>query len=454
MHPRTISLFLTATAALTAGQVACASHGIQLPDALSDYDYFDHGQPDPAKVTLGQSLYFDKILSGNLNISCATCHHTLTGTGDGLALPVGEGGRGLGIARNTGDGDDAVHERVPRNAPPVFNLGLRQFTTMFHDGRLFTDDTHPSGFQSPAGPDLPAGLDNALAAQAMFPVTSGTEMAGQPGENWIADAAAAGDLAGPHGVWAQLADRLRDIDEYVDLFKAAYPAINDASDITFVHAANAIGAYEASAFRADGTPFDRFLRGDRRAMSRAASRGMRIFYGRGRCASCHAGALMTDLKFYSLSLPQIGPGKGDGPSGLDDHGRERVTGDPADRYRFRTPGLRNVALTGPWGHDGAYDDLRAMVEHHLDPVNALYDYEISQAALPSRDDLDAIDSAIMQDDATLADIAASNDLPTIRLKQRDVDDLMSFLHALTDPDSLDMRAKTPRRVPSGLPLAD
>jgi cytochrome c peroxidase len=447
-------LTLLVACSLLVVSVHAGKHRVRIPDALYDADFHDYGDPDPAKVQLGQFLYFDKILSGNNNISCATCHHVLTGTGDGLALPVGEGGRGLGVMRDTGSAADAIHERVPRNAPPVYNLGANAFTVMFHDGRLTVDTTYPSGFQSPAGLDLPAGLDNALAAQAMFPVTSVTEMAGQAGENTVADAAAAGNLAGADGVWEQLAARLRANHEYVELFKAAYPDIGDAADITFVHAANAIGAYEATAFRADNSPFDRYLRGDRRALSLSASRGMRAFYRGNSCASCHSGPLQTDLKFHSIAMPQIGPGKGDGLSGYDDYGRERFTGDPTDRYKFRTPTLRNVALTGPWGHDGAYDSLRAVVEHHLDPVESLYAYDITQARLPARDDLEDIDKTIMEDRATLADIAASNELAPRRLSQRKLNDLMAFLHALTDETSLDLRTKSPSRVPSGLSLAD
>ena len=192
---------------------------------VSDSDYYDDGNPAVEKITLGKNLFVDKILSGNLNTSCATCHHPLADTGDGLALPVGEGGVGLGVTRDTGTGVDAIHERVPRNAPPVFNLGAREFTVMFHDGRIQPDHRYPSGFLSPAGYDLPEGLENALAVQAMFPVTSGAKMAGQAGENDQADAAAAGNLAGPGGVWVQLADKLRTIPEYVDLFMAAYPEI-------------------------------------------------------------------------------------------------------------------------------------------------------------------------------------------------------------------------------------
>lgn len=88
--------------------------------------------------------------------------------GDGLSLPVGEGGLGLGVTRNTGDGLDAIHERVPRNAPPVFAMGVEFFDTIFHDGRIERDPSMPSGIASPAGKNLPEGLDNVLAAQAMF----------------------------------------------------------------------------------------------------------------------------------------------------------------------------------------------------------------------------------------------------------------------------------------------
>lgn len=427
---------------------------------LTDADFHDNGTPDTAKVELGRNLFFDKILSGNLNTSCATCHHPLADTGDGLSLPVGEGGTGLGVTRDTGSGKHEITERVPRNAPPVFNLGAREFTLMFHDGRIKEDPDQPSGFQSPAGVDLPTGLDNALAVQAMFPVTSGAEMAGQVGENDQANAAAIDDLAGPKGVWEQLADKLRAIPEYVDLFMTAYPDdIKLASDISYVHAANAIAAFEATAWRFDDSPFDRYLRGDRQAMSQAAHRGMHVFYGKGNCASCHSGPFQTDHDFHAIAMPQIGPGKGDNlfgdMPGPDDFGRERVTANIQDRFRFRTLTLRNVALTAPYGHAGAYDTLEAVVRHHLDPVNSLRNYDQEQAVLPSRDDLDALDFAVMDDWQRVDAIAdAADEISPIQLNEKQFDDLIEFLHALTDRDAIDLRDAVPARVPSGLPLAE
>ncbi len=409
---------------------------------------------DPARVALGRLLFFDKVLSGNLNISCATCHHPLLGTGDGLSLPAGEGARGLGVTRDTGSEGDEIPARVPRNAPPLFNLGARQFTRLFHDGRVEEDPGAPGGFRTPAGHQLPDGLESALAAQAMFPVTSGTEMAGQPGENPIADAAGAGLLAGPGGVWDRLARRLRAIPEYVALFREAFPEVVEAGDITFVQAANAIAEFEAEFWRADASPFDQFLRGARGAMSPRQKRGMRLFYGRAGCAGCHSGLFQTDHRFHAIAMPQAGPGKGQGATGYEDFGREGVTGDPGDRYRFRTPSLRNVVLTGPWGHDGAYATLEAVVRHHLNPVRSLREYDPGQLVLPSREDLDAIDLVVMEDPGAVAAIGAANELAPVRLRRGKLRDLLAFLGALTDPASLDLRSDVPRRVPSGLPIFD
>ncbi len=422
----------------------------RLPKAVTDLDFYDNGRPDPMQVELGRLLFFDKLLSGNRNISCGTCHHALTDTGDGLSLPVGEGGRGLGVTRDTGSGLDAIHARVPRNAPPVFNLGAREFHRMFYDGRLEVDPSQPSGFRSPAGDDFPAGLNNVLAAQAMFPVTSAEEMAGQGEENEISQAAASDDLP---LLWERLAIRLRANDTYAELFIEAFPDINAAEDITYVHAANAIGAFEAYAWRADRSPFDRFLRGERQAMSAGARQGMRLFYGKAGCAECHTGPFQTDHEFHGVCMPQVGPGKGDG-AGHEDYGREQATGDEADRFKFRTPTLRNIALTGPWGHDGAFNSLRAMAKHQLDTVASMQTYDRHQVVLPYREDLAEIDFQVLNDPGLVADIIEANELDPRQLSQRDFELLMDFLHALTDPNSLDLRNDSPMVVPSGLPMAD
>jgi len=314
----------------------------------------------------------------------------------------------------------------------------------------------PNGIESPAGFDLPEGLENPLAVQAMFPVTSATEMAGQAGENPVADAAAAGNLSGPGGVWQQLAERLQGIDGYTRQFIHVFEDVNDSDGIRFVHAANAIAAFEAANWRADNSPFDRYLRGEKSAMSLSAKAGMRIFYAprKGNCASCHSGKFQTDHSFRVIAMPQVGPGKGDGAYGYEDFGRERVTGNPVDRYRFRVPSLRNVSQTAPYGHSGAFNTLVAVLRHHTDPVGSLYDYDASQLAMARRPDLDAKDALAMSDPDVLASIARANELPQVRLSDREIRQLTDFLHALTDPAMLDMRGDVPASLPSGMPLGE
>ena len=414
---------------------------------VSDADYPARNE---SKEELGKFLFYDKVLSGNRNTSCASCHHPLAATGDGLSLPVGEGGRGLGVMRDTGSGTDAIHERVPRNAPHLFNLGANQFVTMFHDGRVQKNDAAPTGFDTPAGDNFLLGIDSALAAQAAFPPTSNTEMAGQTGENEVANAAAAGDV---QEVWRLLTDRVMAIVEYKDLIHRAYPGVND-SDITFAHIANAIGAFEAAAYRADKSPFDQYLRGNNSAMSDNAKRGMKLFHDKAQCATCHTGKFQTDHQFHALGMPQIGPGKGNGLNNHDDFGRELVTAIANVRYKFRTPTLRNVAMTGPWGHDGAYNTLDAVIRHHLDPKNSLNNYDVTQAVLPSKADFDSIDFQVHNDPVSRSDLADAIEIKPVVLSDVEIKLLTDFLHALTDPASLDMRATAPARVPSGLPLAD
>lgn len=419
---------------------------------------------DQAKVHLGKFLMFDKILSGNKNISCASCHHPLTGSGDGLSLPVGEGGRGLGIGRNTGVAIHKIHERVPRNAPPLYNLGAFEFTQMFHDGRIDTDQSKPNGFSSPAGKQLPQGLENPLAVQALFPVTSPAEMAGQVGENLAANMTAANQLSGESGLWSLLAKRLQAIPEYVDLFKTTYKSVHSAKDITYVHAANAIAAYEAAAWQCTDSSFDRYYQCKADGIdpltiaSPNAIIGANLFYGKAGCSECHSGYFQTDHKFHAIGVPQIGPGKGDNAIGYtdghDDFGRERVTGNPDDRYKFRTPSLRQVAQNGPWGHDGAFNTLEGMVRHHLDPVNSLNNYDKTQAVLPSRTDLDSLDFVVQDDLARRHNIANAIEIDPISLTDTEVARLLDFLNALTDQSCIDQRNTAPMRVPSGLAVFD
>ena len=482
--------FVTLQAAALSADDLPQTAGQPPVDPVVDADFYDNGQPSAAKVDLGQKLFFDKILSGNRNISCATCHHPSLGSGDALALSIGEGGKGLGKGRIV-QATTPVLGRVPRNAQPLYFVGAKSYTSLFHDGRVEADrgGTFKSGFWTPAREQLPEGLDNVLAAQAMFPVLSHLEMAGHKGENEIATAVALDRLDGPYGAWELLVKRLREIPAYVAAFQRAYPEIQEVEDISFVHAANAIAAFEATAFRADNSPFDVYLRtGDAWHLPTGARRGMNLFYGQAGCTSCHAGKFQTDHDFHAIAMPQIGPGKGHGEDTsywrrtgfrdrVEDEGRYRVSFDPADMFKFRTPSLRNVALTGPWGHAGSYASLEDVVRHHLDPVAALARYQPEAVALPPlggmieqtgigsalvfapvnsrrREDFSRRDRWVQESIALRTRVAEANELGPTVLTDRQVADLVAFLETLTDPESRDQQALVPASVPSGLPVTD
>ena len=143
-------------------------------------------------------------------------------------------------------------------------------------------------------------------------------------------------------------------------------------------------------------------------------------------------------------MPQVGPGFGNGPDGRDDFGRFRQTGNPAHRYAFKTPPLRNVELTGPYGHDGAMPDLRSWVDHYSQSDVKLRAYDPNQlepllrgTLLPTTDDIL---------------LTRDNKLKKLVLLPTTVDDITEFLKALTDARSRNLTGTVPLRVPSGLTI--
>jgi cytochrome c peroxidase len=241
------------------------------------------------------------------------------------------------------------------------------------------------------------------------------------------------------------------IPAYQQQFEAVYPAIADGAPIGFTDISNAIAAFVAFEWRTDQSLFDAHLRGER-PLTGAAERGMNLFYGSTGCAQCHSGPLLSDMDFHPMGQPQLGPGKA---ARFESHqldvGRMRVTGRAADAYAFRTPPLRNVVHTGPWGHAGAFSDLAAFLRHHINPSAGLADYQ-PQATLPALAE-DSADWAVMDDPGARAEIAAAAMVaPTVVLSDPELSDLLAFLNALTDPVALAGRLGVPDAVPSGLAI--
>ena len=402
-------------------------------------------EPNAELVALGRALFFDKILSGNQDISCATCHHPTFSGGDALPVAIGTGGTGLGDSRILGK----ERNLIPRNSPEIFNRGFAEWTSMFWDSRVALGVD--GQFISPAGDQLPEGLADVLSVQAMFPVTSRDEMRGS-----YADAGATNgdneltllDDDDFPAIWQALMARLFAYPEYAQMFENAYPEIT-LDELGFQHAANAIAAFEINAFTLHHGPWYNYLAGDDAAIPDAAIEGALLFYDQAGCADCHSGPLFTDQEHHVLATPQVGPGKGE--QAPWDLGRFQETGITADKFAFRTPPLHNVSQTGPWMHDGAYNTLEAVIRHHLHPASSLRNYDPGRYLPPEM-------QGTYQDDEELNRQMLANLDPLATEVRTLTDDqiasLVAFLECLTDPAVAELDTILPNSVPSGLPLQD
>ncbi|HEV2515161.1 MAG TPA: cytochrome c peroxidase [Devosia sp.] len=404
------------------------------------------------KFVLGRALFFDPILSGARNISCATCHMLTAGSSDDLPRSIGAGGEGSGAERTARPDGSTMR----RNALDLWNRDNNEASAFFWDGRVDGVGSEGAAFRTPMGDALPSGIENTMAAQALFPLVAADEMLGRSGDvspsdlpsphalqlNDLAQAKAeraANDglaMAAVHGAILNRllgnagADSARWQETYRQLFKAAYP---DVSPETFsiVHVANAIAHYEELAFATRATPWDRYLGGELTALSDQQKRGALIFLGKGRCAACHSGQLLSDFGYHSIGVPTD-------PAAEPDLGRFEVTGRPEDRFKFRTPPLRNVALSGPYLHDGSATSLVDVVRQHLDPHRFAYGYNETGDHRMSSEEIMAISPLLTSSPSVDGD---------------DLRALVSFLDALTgDPSPKEDRILIPATVPSGIPL--
>jgi cytochrome c peroxidase len=406
---------------------------------------------------LGKHLFFSKSLSGDRDVACVTCHHPMLGGGDNLSLPIGVGAENPDLL---GEGrlhsSNAAHydggPTVPRNAPTIFNIGGWD-ETIFHDGRISSIGKTPNangndgiGIETPDsefGIADPVGGSTLTHAQARFPVTSPEEMKGFNFEDKD-NAGIREYLASRIGNYGEGAGELDFPEFWLDKFRGAFkqPTASAEQLITEQNISFAIGQYELSNVFVN-SPWHDYVAGDTSALSDSAKRGAKLFFqtsdeGGADCASCHSGDFFSDEGFHNVASPQVGRGKGDGEGENDDFGRAKVTGELANRYQFRTPTLLNVAQTGPWMHSGAYTDLRQVVVHMLNTQQGMDSYDASQLTQPGVQNLQ--DTAQFGQLATAMDNLAN---PAVELNDQQIDDLVAFLHALTDPCVVDRECMAP-----------
>ncbi len=302
--------------------------------------------PSQALVDLGRHLFFDPRLILNEKQSCASCHSPHMGYADGLAVDL------------SGHKD---WKRAKRNSPSLYNLAwapVLHWDGRTPDGQCFVpDDTKEKVCLPP------------LESQAFKSPRS-------------------------RKVYDGFMPKIKAVKAYQEMFAKAFPP---NGKITHVNMARAIAAFERTIISLD-SPYDRYLQGQKTALSASAQRGLKLFQSKARCTLCHSGPNFTDWRFHNIGLKS------------DDLGRAGRVESEADKKTFfkafKTPGLRNVALSAPYMHDGSVQTLEGVVE--------FYDR--------GGDDRAHLD-ALMQ---------------PLNLTTREKWDLVAFLHALTDPLEIDI----------------
>ena len=259
----------------------------------SDNPYSD------ASEKLGELLFWDPILSGQMNVACASCHHPDLAWADGLAFSIGVDGIGLGLERNG-------IQQTEFHAPSVLNVaftGIEQtdIPDSFISGKYFWD--------------LRA---DTLEDQALQPIENAVEMRGE--------------IFSKEQIFPEIITRLSLIPEYVQLFEDAF---GEDDPITTENIAKALATFQRKLIT-QRTRFDAFLDGDNEALTSAEITGLNKFINAG-CTDCHFGPLLSDFTIHE-DQPVI-----------------------RDKPAVRTPSLRNVELTPPYMHDGSRTTLRRAV---------------------------------------------------------------------------------------------
>ena len=292
-----------------------------------------------AKIDLGRALFWDPVLSGGRDVSCASCHHPATGYADALDLAVGENGKGLGTARHF-----QLPNTIPfgkRNTPTVLNAA---FNGLAADGT--TDPTLATMFWDSRA--------QSLETQSLMPIATMEEMRGRQ----YTEAAALDSVVA----------RLRAIPAYAPLFATAF---GGSTPITADNLGRAIACFERTLVATDA-PFDKYMRGDNSALTTEQVQGMNSFVASG-CAACHSGPMLSDYQLHVL--------------GVADNGKNAVSDAGANgSYAFRTPSLRNVALTAPYMHSGTIANLQGVLDFY-DPGRGQAQSANSHVSTGQRDPL-------------------------------------------------------------------
>ena len=378
------------------------------------------GRPiNPRLVEIGRMLWFDTLHSLHADNTCGGCHSPTNGFGDSQPMAIGVQNNGLVGPHRTGP-------RNQRRSPLVINTAL--YPALMWNGRFLSlsgdpfDNSRGFRFPFPEADDrfsyqqnTAHGLTHLLQAQAHMPPTELIEVAGFTGTcpHGIPDSAlgqafcqfddglgelvplpdpATGSRDEP--IRQKALDLLNATTAYRQMFGEVFPEVRQGAPVDFFMFGKAIAEFEFTLVFADA-PIDQFARGNTAAMTDSQKRGALLFFGRAGCVTCHsvAGAaneMFSDFAEHVVGVPQIAPvfgaGTGnvlfDGKGQDEDFGLEQFTGKPADRYKFRTAPLRNVAVAPGYFHNGAFTRLEDAIRFHLNVIGGARAYDASRAGVP------------------------------------------------------------------------
>ena len=435
-----------------------------------------HRSLNPALANLGRLIWFDKAGGLHNDNTCGGCHSPTNAFGDTQSIAIG-------VQNNNLVGPNRTGPRNQRRTPSAINAAF--FPKLMWNGRFFAPSGDPfnnsQGFAFPPPEGTTRFLANdpivthLLIAQAHIPPTELVEVAGFTGtagtigpefdqfDDGLGGVVPPPDASGFRNepIRQAVLARLNGSLAYRQLFGHLFPSVAAGGPIDFKMFGQAVAEFEFTLTFANA-PIDRFARGDRGAMTISQKRGALLFFGKARCVNCHqvsgsSNQMFSDFENRVIGVPQIAPrfgvGEGnvifDGPGRDEDFGAEQITGNSADRYKFRTSPLRNVALQPAFFHNGAFTRLRDAIVHHLDPRASARNYNAAAAGVDAdlRARLGPIEPVLARLDAILAN--------PIVLTSKETDDLVGFVAN----GLLDSRAAAaqlcplrPSSVPSGFSL--
>jgi cytochrome c peroxidase len=391
---------------------------------------------DHQLADVGRLLWFDPIQGLNDDNTCGGCHSPTAGFGDTQPIAIG-------VENNRVVGPGRTGPRNQRRTPMAINTAF--YPTLMWNSRFNARSSDPfdntQGFAFPAPEGLTLSyLPHLLTAQAFIPPTERVEAAGFhfPGGN--------------DDIRNEVLRRLNASGDYRQLFARVFPHVKSGAPIRFDDFARAIAEFEFTQVYADA-PIDRYARGERNALSSTQKDGALLFFGRARCVSCHAVAgesneMFSDFRQHVAGIPQIAPSFTnmvfDGPGANEDFGLEQVTGNPADRYLFRTSPLRNVALQPAFMHNGAFVRLEDALRYHLNTVADAATYNTTQLADDLRGPTGPMQPVLDRLDPLLRS--------PVHLSEAEFESLLDFVRdGLLDPNARPQRLRRfiPEKLPSG-----